>query len=298
MKKISVVILCLVLAISFCACGAKSGDMDFAPQENATVMNDSITLYSATADTAAGTDLKVTETPASQDEKIIKTVTVHIETKEYNACINGITASVNSFGGYVEKSYTQGEDSRDYNRNATIIVRIPSAKLDEFLLTAGENGKITDKTEEQQNVTLEYVDLESRISAFKTERETLTKLLSEAASLENVLAIQERLSEVNYEIENYTAKLRVLENRVSYSTVTMEIREVERVTESEPSLWTEIKDRFLDNLDELGDTLRYLVVEILGGIPVILPLAAIAVVAIIIIKKIWKKHKAKKNKAE
>ena len=72
MKKLSVVILCLVLALSFCACGAKSGDMDFAPQENAMVMNDSITLYSATADSAAGTDLKVTETPeAQQNEKII-----------------------------------------------------------------------------------------------------------------------------------------------------------------------------------------------------------------------------------
>lgn len=299
MKKLSVVILCLVLALSFCACGAKSGDMDFAPQENAMVMNDSITLYSATADSAAGTDLKVTETPeAQQNEKIIKTVMLHAETKEYNAYISGITASVTSLGGYVEKSSTEGEGSSAYNRNATIVVRIPSAKLDEFLVKAGENGKIVSKTEEQQNVTLEYVDLESRISAFKTERDTLTKLLSEAASLENVLAIQERLSEVNYEIENYTAKLRVLENRVSYSTVTMEIREVERVTESEPSLWTEIKDRFLDNLDELGDTLRHLVVDIVGGLPVILPLAAIAVVAIIIIKKIWKKHKAKKNKAE
>ncbi len=295
MKKISVIILCLVLALSFCACGAKSNDMDYAPQENAIAMNDSVSFYSATADSATGAEMK-TEAPATQDEKIIKTVTVHIETKEYNACVNGVTASADSFGGYVEKSYTQGEDSRAYNRNATIIVRVPSAKLDEFLATAGENGKITDKTEEQQNVTLEYVDLESRISAYKTERETLTKLLSEAASLENVLAIQERLSEVNYEIENYTAKLRVLENRVSYSTVTMEIREVERVTESEPSLWTEIKDRFLDNLDELGDTLRDLAVDIVGGIPILLPVAAIIAVAIIVIKKLWKKIRAKKNK--
>ena len=221
-----------------------------------------------------------------------------MQTKEYTAYISSINESVASLGGYVEKSGSDLGPGSNYNRSATYVVRIPAEKLDAFLESANEKGTVTSINEEQQNVTLEYVDLESRISAFKTERETLTKLLSEAASLENVLAIQERLSEVNYEIENYTAKLRVLENRVSYSTVTMEIWEVERVTESEPSLWTEIKDRFLDNLDELGDTLRYLVVEILGGIPVILPLAAIAVVAIIIIKKLWKKHKAKKNKAE
>ncbi len=297
MKKLSVIILCLVLAVSFCACGAKSGDMDFAPQENAMAMNDSIAFYSATADSATGAELKTEETPATQqNEKIIKTVELEAQTKEYNAYISGVNSSVTALGGYVEQSSTDlGDGSSTYNRNAKLVVRIPADKLDEFLVKAGENGKITSINEEQQNVTLEYVDLESRISAYKTERDTLTKLLSEAASLENVLAIQERLSEVNYEIENYTAKLRVLENRVSYSTVTMHIWEVERVTESEPSLWSQIKDRFLDNLDDMGDMLRNLVIDIVGGIPVLVPVAVIAVVAIIIIKKIWKKHKAKKN---
>ena len=297
MKKLSVIILCLVLAVSFCACGAKSGDMDFAPQENAMAMNDSIAFYSATADSATGAELKTEETPATQqNEKIIKTVELEAQTKEYNAYISGVNSSVTALGGYVEQSSTDlGDGSSTYNRNAKLVVRIPADKLDEFLVKAGENGKITSINEEQQNVTLEYVDLESRISAYKTERDTLTKLLSEAASLENVLAIQERLSEVNYEIENYTAKLRVLENRVSYSTVTMHIWEVERVTESEPSLWSQIKDRFLDNLDDMGDMLRNLVIDVVGGIPVLVPVAVIAVVAIIIIKKIWKKHKAKKN---
>lgn len=299
MKKLSVFILCLVLALSFCACGAKMNDGEavhnlYAAEDMATQEIGSVTMHSL-ADSAAGTtDGK--EKPAQQNEKIIKTVELHAQTKDYTAYINGVTASVNSLGGYVEKSSTDlGNGSSTYNRNAMLIVRIPTEKLDEFLVKAGENGKITSITEQQQNVTLEYVDIESRISAFKTERDTLTKLLAEAASLENVLAIQERLSEVNYEIENYTAQLRVLENRVSYSTVTMNIWEVERVTEEEPSLWTQIKDRFSDNLDDMADMLRNLVIDIVGGIPVILPVAVIAVVAIIIIRKIWKKRKAKKN---
>ncbi len=297
MKKLSIIILCLVLALSFCACGAKNADGEslnyYAAEDMAVQEIGSVSMQSL-ADSASGTtDGK--ENPAQQNEKIIKTVELRAETKEYTAYINAIKADVVSFGGYVESSSTDLGSGSRYNRSAELVVRIPADKLDEFLAKAGEGGNITSITEQQKNVTLEYVDMESRISAFKTERDTLTKLLSEAASLENVLAIQERLSEVNYEIENYTAQLRVLENRVSYSTVTMRIWEVERVTEEEPSLWTQIKNRFSDNLDDMADMLRNLVIDVIGGIPVILPVVAIAAVAIIIIRKLLKKRKAKKN---
>lgn len=294
MKKLSVIILCLVLAISFCACGAKSADGEalnlYAAEDMAMGSVSTQSLANSAAESADGT-----ESSAVQDEKIIKTVELYAETKEYTAYIGTIKADVTALGGYIETSETDLGGGSKYNRSAELVVRIPADKLDEFLTKAGEGGNITSITENQQNVTLEYVDMESRISAFKTERETLTKLLEEAASLENVLAIQERLSEVNYEIENYTAQLRVLENRVSYSTVTMRIREVERVTEEEPSLGTQIKNRFSDNLEELGDVLRNLVIDVVGGIPVILPVAAIAAVAIVIIRKLWKKRKVKKN---
>ncbi len=299
MKKLSAIILCLVLALSLCACGAKMNDGEamnlYAAEDMMVQENGSVSLQSL-ADSAAGMPTEeVKESPTQQNEKIIKTVELYAETKEYTAYINAIKADVSALGGYVENSSTDLGNKSNRNRSAQLVVRIPAEKLDEFLAKAGENGNITSITEQQKNVTLEYVDIESRISAFRTERDTLTKLLAEAASLENVLAIQERLSEVNYEIENYTAQLRVLENRVGYSTVTMHIWEVERVTEEEPSLWTQIKNRFRDNLEDVGNMLRNLVIDVVGGIPVILPVAAIAVVAIIIIKKLLKKRKAKRN---
>ena len=177
------------------------------------------------------------------------------------------------------------------NRYATFTVRIPAANLASFISASGEKGTIISKTENQQNVTLEYVDLESRIEAYKTEKATLTGLLEKAASLENVLAIQERLSEVNYQIESYTSKLKVLENRVSYSTVTLRINEVERVTEAQPTLWTRIKNRFLNNLDGLVDWFKDAVVAIIGGLPVIIPLAVAIFVVILIIKKLIRKRR-------
>lgn len=298
MKKIFAIILCLILVTGLAACGAsKTADAEIQLYNSSAIM-DSVAEEDAVM--GAG-DLKytssssATSTNSESEEKIIKTVDLNVQTKEYTAYISGITSSVAALGGYVENSSTDLGSGSKYNRNATYTVRIPADKLDAFLEAAEEKGTITNITEEQKNVTLEYVDLESRISAFRTERDSLTKLLEKAESLENILAIQERLSEVNYEIESYTAQLRVLENRVSYSTVTMHIREVERVTEEEPSLWSQIKNRFLDNLDDLIDGLKNAVVDIVGGLPILLPLAIAAVIVILIIRKLIKKRKAKRN---
>lgn len=304
MKKLIVVILCVAFALSFVACGAKSNDAEVMV-ENGMYAEESMGMFSDSAD--IGGDLKYDaevsqsaagEAPASKtqtEEKIIKTVELSVQTKEYEAYVSALTASVSSLGGYVENSTNHMGSfySPDSDRNSTYVVRIPAEKLDEFLAGAEEKGKIVRKTENQKNVTLDYVDLQSRIEAYKTERTTLTGLLEKAESLEDVLKIQERLSEVNYQIETYTSQMRVLENRVGYSTVTLDIQEVERVTEEKPSLGSRIKNTFLDNVDELVDWMSDFVVNFIGGLPIILPVAVVIVVAILILRKIIRKRRNK-----
>ena len=187
MKKLFAVIICVALVLSFAAC-AKSADSE-AVMENGMVAEDSIEMYSADIN-AGGGDLKYTadssaaqsapgEKPAdSTQEKIIKTVELTVQTKEYEVYIAAMTANITALGGYVENSTNQMGTyySSNTNRNSTYVVRIPADKLDAFLAGAEEKGRIVRKTESQKNVTLEYVDLESRINAYKTERATLTGL--------------------------------------------------------------------------------------------------------------------------
>lgn len=305
-KRLFAVILCVVLVLSLAACGAASDKLAANEMEmNSAAVENGMEFYSDSAADIGG-DLKFdasqsasgAEAPAEQkstEEKIIKTVDLSVQTKEYEAYIAAMTASVTKLGGYVENSTNHMGSfySENSNRSSTYVVRIPADKLDEFLAGAEEKGKITRKTEKQENVTLEYVDLESRINAYKTERTTLTGLLEKAESLEDVLSIQERLSEVNYQIESFTAQMRVLENRIGYSTVTLNIDEVERVTEEKPTLGSRIKNTFLDNLEDLGEGLEDFVVNFIGGLPLILPVAAVIVVAILILRKIIRKRRNK-----
>ena len=293
MKKILAMLLCVVLAVSLVGCGAKANDMAVGDMEyfSSAESAGGIVFGSFASDSLNKSEMESVATedgkmPEANNEKIIKTVDAYVQTKEYDKYISSLTANVAANGGYIEKSDANMGGYYNSNRHSTYVLRIPAEKLDSFMISAEENGKITSKTETQKNVTLEYVDVESRISAYKTEKETLTNLLEKAASLENVLDIQERLSEVNYQIENYTAQLRVLENRVSYSTVTLNIDEVERVSETEPTLGQRIKNEFLDNIDNLKEGLEDFAVAVIGGIPVIIPTVILVSIAVLIIRKL------------
>lgn len=294
MKKILAIAVCLIMLLSFAACGAT----DSAGSTNE--------IYNESADQKEnGFFLPATDTTAddsgsgsadngngSVEEKIIKTVELRVNTKEFDSYVSAIRSAVTAANGYVESSSLNDGSNTRY---ASFTFRIPAESLDAFLKKAGENGKILNQTETQSNVTLEYVDLESRIKAFTTERDTLLGLLEKSDKLSDVLSVQERLSEVNYEIESYTSQLRVLENRVSYSTVTLELWEVERVAEDDGSIFGEIKNELAENWDDLKDGVRDFVVWFVGGLPIFVPVAALVAIAVIILRKIIKTRKAKRN---
>ncbi len=296
MKKIIALLISLLVLFSFAACGASnSADNIYSAGSYNEAVGETANGFfmSATddiADSAEGGTVSSAE--GSVEEKIIKTVDLRVETKEFDTYVSAIRTAVTAASGYVETSSLSDGSS---TRHASFVFRIPADGLDAFLKKAGENGKILNQSETLSNVTLEYVDLESRIKSYTTERDTLLGLLEKATALSDVLSIQERLSEVNYEIESYTSQLRVLENRVSYSTVSLELWEVERVTEDANSLIGEIKNELIENWDDLKDGVRDFIVWFVGGLPILVPVAVLIVAAVLILRKIFKKRKASLN---
>ena len=128
------------------------------------------------------------------------------------------------------------------------------------------------------------------------EQERLMELLSSAENMEDLLAIESKLSEVRYELENYGSQLRMLDNQIDYSTVNVDVDEVERITETgEKSFFAEIKDRFGDSLYQVGHGIRSFVIGFLGSLPIIFVWVVIAAVVVIVVRSIRKKRKKKKE---
>ncbi|MBR4728588.1 MAG: DUF4349 domain-containing protein [Clostridia bacterium] len=296
--------LLLTALLGFAGCGAAEKSADYiepvtrsygAGDAAAEVVqddfmeNNSYAKSESAPQAAEGTDAS----PQAQ-EKIVRTFELTVRTESFDAYLAALKKAVAVNGGYLENFSVWNSSYSGSNRSASVTARIPAQNADAFLAAAGENGVITGSTESATNVTLQYVDLESRISAYKTEQTTLMELLKKAESLEDTLKIHKRLNEVNYQLENYTAQMRVLENRVSYSTVEMDISEVNRALVEEDGLGTRIKNRFLENWDALIEGLKNIAVGLIGGLPILLPLAAVIAVVIVVLVKVRKKRKAKK----
>lgn len=247
----------------------------------------------------AGTQ-NISDTNVSQisGQKLIKDVNMSVETKEFDAFIQEINSQISSLGGYVQSSDVSGGSYQyDNYRYGNIVARIPADKLDGFVSIVKEKGNVVNTSEMTTDVTLQYVDMESHIKALKVEQETLLGLLEKAEKMEDVIAIQSQLTQVRYELDSYESQIRTYDNLVNYSTVTINITEVERETNTDkPSFLNEIKVKFGNNLYAIKEGLRSFAINIIAAFPYIILWAVVIFIIAIVGKKGYKKFHKKMNK--
>ena len=237
------------------------------------------------------------ETPVENGRKLIRTIYLSLQTTDFDEVLSDLSSKATELGGYIENSSVSG-NSYYYQstRYASYTIRIPSDKLDQFVEVVSDLGNVTQKNESVEDVTLQYVDVESRKKALETEQERLMELLSQAENMEDLLAIESKLSDVRYELENYGSQLRMLDNQIDYSTVNVDVDEVERVTDTgDKSFFGEIEDRFNNSLYTVEQDLRGLVIVTLGSLPILLMWAVLLVVIILIVKTIRRRKKQRKQ---
>lgn len=235
--------------------------------------------------------------------KLIRTVSMNVETKEFDTLTAKITAKTAEYGGYVESSNVYQGSAYDTayqsTRDASFTLRIPEKQLDAFLATVSELSNVTSRTESVEDVTLQYVDLDSHKKALETEQERLLELLEQAESVEDIITIESELSSVRYQIESMESQLRSLQNQVSYSTVYLYVSEVKELTQVEEiSTWERIQNGFMGSLYDLEYTAEELGIWILIHAPYWIVIIVILVILLLIRKGIRKKKRKKKEKRE
>ncbi len=227
--------------------------------------------------------------------KIIKTGRVRIETTEYSKSVRALLDLVDDTGAYVFSSefYNGNIDDPYDNKNCVYVIKVPAKHFDEFMDSSSNVGTVINKSESKDDVTASYMDIEARLKSLRTQEERLLKILEKADDLEAIIKLESALSEVRYQIENYESSKRTMDDRVSYSTVNIRIREVSMVKEfrDKPITFTEKLGYAISNsLENTVIFLQEFVIFIIYALPTIIILGIIAFVVIKIIKR------AKKNK--
>ncbi|MCR4673359.1 MAG: DUF4349 domain-containing protein [Lachnospiraceae bacterium] len=225
--------------------------------------------------------------------KLIRDISVNIQTLEFDNMISVIESQTAAFGGYVENSSFYGNSYySDSLRSAAYTVRIPSENTDAFMEAVGDAGVITSRSESTRDVTLEYVDVESHIEALEAEQAQLLALMEKAESIEDIMKVEEQLTCIRYELESYRSQLKTLENRVSYDTVSLHIDEVkETVPTEEPGFWENIGNGILRSIRAIGAGIANFFSWIVIHLPYFAVLFAIIFVITIAVKKAVRKRR-------
>lgn len=300
MKRHLSLLLVLILLLSLLTgCGASSKDAvaPQAPQAAPETAYGGAVNEEALYDEAASTENGST-TVLPENQKLIRTVYMDAETLDMDPLMAWIENRLAELGGYFEQKSISRMGSRDdgsYYRYADLMIRVPAENLDGFICQVGENANITSTSETTENVTLTYVATQSRVLALETEQTRLLELLENAETMEDLLTIEARLTDVCWELENYASQLRVLNNQVNYSTIHLNIYEVDAPTVmTERTVWQKIGDGFAENAGDMWDGLVNTLIWVLTMIPYLLPLALIAAVVLLVLKlTIWRKKKHK-----
>ena len=289
-----------LVAVLATGCGASSKYESAAEAPMAMDMAVTEEAAEEMIETAGGTiETGTTISQTTQvNRKLIRTFDMQIETKEFDTVLSGIQSKVQELGGYIEQSSLDGGSAyySSYNRYSNLTVRVPSDKLDGFIENVKENANVTYISESTEDITLNYVDVESRKIALETERDRLLELLEKAETVEDIITIEGRLSEVRYKLESYASQLRTFDNQVDYSTVHINIHEVDRETKVEPkTFWAEVTDEFGDSIYDMGRGFRNFAIWFLGSSPYLILWAVVIVAAVLGLRFVGKKRQLKKT---
>lgn len=295
-KKYLAGLLALLLVVSLTGCGATASDKAVSYSNGSAAPE---ALYGGIMEDSAEVPMESGSGSTAQDnQKLIKTVSIRAETEDLNALLSALDQRVTQLGGYIEnRDLYNGNANSGYRANrANMKVRIPAQKLEDFVTHMEGVSNILYCNESQENVTLTYVDMESRMLALRTEQTRLLELLAKAENMTDLLKIEERLTEVRYQLESITSKLRAMDNLVEYATVELDLQQVEVFTETEKqTVWQRIGSGFTKNIGNVWDGIVNFFVWIITYSPQLLIIAGIAVLIVILSKRSAKKRRAQRQ---
>ena len=233
------------------------------------------------------TDSANTAADPLAQRKIVRTLRITAETKTFDESAAAIEALCANLGGYIESSSRSGGSIRYSSsviaRSAAYTLRIPADRLEDFRAGIGGSVNIVDESSKISDITDRYYDVDTRIATLKVEEERLLAMLEKATELEYLITLEQRLSEVRYEIESYTGTLRRYDSQVSYSTVNLtldEVVEYTEVIEAPKSFGEELGIAFRESWSDFADGCRDFAIWFVYAIPTLLVLTTIAAILI------------------
>jgi len=223
--------------------------------------------------------------PEMYGVKMIYTAHMEMESTEFDSAMQAIANLTAKYGGYYESSSMSDRGSA---RSADFSVRVPAAWYRAFLTEAGTLCHVTYQQESAEDVSETYYDTAGRLETQKTKLTRLRQLLAEANHMDDIITLENEISDTEEAIDRLSGTLRHYDALVSYSTVYISLREVKVFTEVIPvteSFGSRFASAFKSGLQDFGEALGDIAVALAYSWIWLVIIAAVVVVILLLTKK-------------
>jgi hypothetical protein len=238
--------------------------------------------------TAAGQEM-----PAENelDRKIVMTAFVRVRVENLEESDSLIKDLMKKYNAYASSTNIE-DNSRHYS------IRVPSTAYRAAIDELNGMGRLLGRSENAEDVTLRYYDLEGRLATKRELLKTFQSYLGKAKNIEEILSVEKRIAELQYEIEGTGKELRNLTNRIDYATIELSVL---GPIASSPYRGPTLSDRLKELFGSFGSFLSGIVIVLIGivifGIPILLLLFFffwLLFGKIGLLKKLWRRAAGKK----
>lgn len=234
---------------------------------------------------SAGDAAPVEDRSVADSTKIIYTASLTLESRDYDEARQTLDQALTAAGGYLESGseYTRADSAR----SASLTCRVPSDNYQSFLEAAAAAGRVTYKSQDAEDVTTQYMDVEARLANLEARRTRLQQLQQQAESLADLLEIESSLSDVQYQIESWQSQLDWYSDQVRQCTVNISLNEVETYSPEIESFGARLAAALSNGWSAFVEALQELAVILLYLLPVLV--IAAVVLAVVLVRRKKKK---------
>ncbi|MEH7414257.1 DUF4349 domain-containing protein [Neobacillus drentensis] len=282
-KALSILLIVMLFGIAGCTSDNKN--------ESAKMSNEDKSVMDSAQSGKSEESLNSTELPKrdksidtakvqDNNQMVIYQAELELRVKSFENAVQSLEDKAQGYGGYIAESNVTSDGKEQVSGRLNL--RIPQAHFQEFVNDAqGQAAEVLQRTINGQDVTEEYVDLESRLKSKQAVEERLLSFMKNAVKTEDLLKISADLASVQEEIEVIKGRMKYLENQTSFSTVNITLHErkvvIPNLEKDQLNTWEKTQKQFMKSTNLLLAGLSGIVIFILGNLPILIILVLLGI---------------------
>ncbi len=234
-----------ILALTLTGCQSSQSQMSasdsaaiYKNSDNDMIAEDEESIETQNADPTAGLSYII-----DGKTKRVYRGSISLTSRDVTKSAQQIHNIVNDNKGFIQNESNSGNDSD--TQNSWITIRVPAENFDKVMeaLKSKDLGTVSSSDIETDDISKQYQDTQTRITALKVQLERLNELMKQAENMEDILAIEDKITQVQGELDMYEQNTRDMDDQANWSTITISIASAPQVE----SAGTDLSDMFYDS---------------------------------------------------